>query len=204
MATALDRRHRTLAHFLAWEEQQAERYEWIGRRVRMMTGGTIDHARIIRNVALALDRLLQGRDCEVFTNDIKVVSPEDDVMYPDVVVACGNLSGQATRLETPVVIEVLSDSTSARDHGPKRWAYQTIASLSHLVLIDQFKPVVEVATRDEDGSWRSVIQRGLEGHAQLTALGLELDLEEIFSRVGFTGSETAEGRAPPSDTEREA
>ena len=186
MATALDDRHRTLADFLAWEEQQPERYERVGGRVRMMTGGTIDHGRITRNVALALDRRLRERNCEVFTSDIKVVSPEDDVMYPDVQVACGELSGKATRLEAPVVVvEVLLESTAARDHGPKRWAYQTIASLSHLVLIDQSKPGVEVSTRNEDGSWRSVIQRGLEGRAQLPALGIEIGLDEIFARVTF-------------------
>jgi hypothetical protein len=62
--------------------------------------------------------------------------------------------------------------------------------------------VVEVATRDRDGSLRSVIQRGLEGHAQLTALGVELDLEEIFARVALTDPERAEGRAPAGGTER--
>jgi Uma2 family endonuclease len=96
------------------------------------------------------------------------------------------LSGKATRLEAPVVVvEVLLESTAARDHGPKRWAYQTIASISHLVLIDQSKPGVEVSTRNEDGSWRSVIQRGLEGRAQLPALGIEIGLDEIFARVTF-------------------
>ena len=205
MATALDDRHRTLADFLAWEEQQPERYERVGGRVWMMTGGTIDHGRITRNVALALDRHLRGRDCEVFTSDIKVVSPDGDVMYPDVLVACGELSGKATRLEAPaVVVEVLSESTAARDHGPKRWAYQTIASLSHLVLIDQFKPVVEVSTRSDDGSWRSVIQRGLEGRAQLTALGIEIGLDEIFARVDFASAEAAGEQASAAATEREA
>ena len=197
MATALEVRHQTLADFLAWEEQQPERYERVAGRVQMMTGGTIDHGRITRNVALALDRRLQGRDCEVFTSDTKVVSPEDDVMYPDVLVACGELSGKATRLEAPVVVvEVLSESTAARDHGPERWACQMIASLSHLILIDQSKPVVEVSTRADDGSWRSVIQRGLEGRAELTALGIEIGLDEIFARVTFASAAT---EAEPTD-----
>jgi Uma2 family endonuclease len=85
MATAPD--VRSLADFLAWERQQSERYEWVSGVVRMMTGGTIDHNRIIRNVSEALARGLQGRDCEVFTSDVKVVSPAADLMYPDVVVA---------------------------------------------------------------------------------------------------------------------
>ena len=51
MATALDLRHRTLADFLAWEEQQPERYERVGGVIRMMTGGTVAHNRITRNCA---------------------------------------------------------------------------------------------------------------------------------------------------------
>jgi len=197
MATALDDRHRTLADFLAWEEQQTERYERVCGVVWMMTGGTIDHNRITLNVSDALRQRLRGGKCEAFVNDIKVVSPEEDVMYPDVLVACGDVGGQATLLEAPVVVvEVLSPSTASRDHGRKRWAYQTIASLEHYLLIDQNQPVVEVASRTADGSWRSVIHRGLEGRAQLTALGLEIGLDEIFARVTFA---SAAAEAGPTD-----
>jgi Uma2 family endonuclease len=186
MATALDIRHRTLAEFLTWEEQQPERYERVGGVIRMMTGGTVAHNRITRNCARALETRLLGSDCEVFTSDIKVVAPEEDVIYPDVVVVCGAIADEATRLETPVVVvEVLSESTAARDHGPKRWAYQMIPSLQHYVLIDQAKPVVEVASRDDDGSWRSVMHRGLDVRVRLGVLGVEIGLEEIFARVTF-------------------
>jgi Uma2 family endonuclease len=126
MATALNARHQTLEEFLAWEREQSERYERVSGVIRMMTGGTLDHNRITRNVADALWRRLRGGDCEVFTSDVKVVTPTGDVMYPDVVVACGDLPGKATVLDKPVlIVEVLPEST-ARDHGRKRWAYQTI------------------------------------------------------------------------------
>jgi Uma2 family endonuclease len=200
MATALDVRHRTLAEFLAWEERQADRYERVSGVVWMTTGGTVDHNRITLNVANALRQRLQEGRCEAFVNDIKVVSPQEDVMYPDVLVACGDLPGQASLLEAPVlVVEVLSQSTASRDHGRKRWAYQTIASLEHYLLIDQSQPVVEVASRAADGSWRSVIHRGLEGRAQLPALGIEIGLDEIFARVTFTSAAAAAEPVDRSD-----
>ena len=101
MATALDSRHQTLVDFLAWERQQQARHERVDGVVRMMTGGTVDsQPASARNVARrALDERLQGRDCEVFTSDIKVVSPEDDVMYPDAVVVCGDISEQGDRAQ---------------------------------------------------------------------------------------------------------
>jgi Uma2 family endonuclease len=184
MATALH--VRSLTDFLAWERQQPERYERVSGVVRMMTGGTIDHNRIVRNVAEALARRLQGRDCEVFTSDVKVVSPAADVMYPDVVVACGPIPGKATELDAPtLVVEVLSQSTAERDQGHKRWAYWSISSLRHYVLIDQDQPIVEVSFPDPGGSWRSVIHRGLEARLRLDAIGVEIGLDEVFARVTF-------------------
>jgi Uma2 family endonuclease len=199
MATALNLHHRTLADFLAWEEQQPERYERVGGVIRMMTGGTVAHNRITRNCARALERRLQGSDCEVFTSDIKVVSPEGDVMYPDAVVACGDIPGEATEIHAPIlVVEVLSQSTAARDHG-KRWAYQQIPTLKHYMLIDQQQPVVEVASRDHDSSWRSVIHRGLDARMELTALVVEIELDEVFARVMFAPASPAPAGGVPSD-----
>jgi Uma2 family endonuclease len=117
MATQI--RHETLAAFLEWEEQQSERYERVGGRVWMMTGGTLAHNRITTNVLVALRTRLKS-PCEAFVTDVKVVTPGEDVMYPDVVVACGAFADRATLLTEPVVIvEVLSQSTAARDQGFK-------------------------------------------------------------------------------------
>ena len=98
MATALNTRHQTLEDFLAWERDQPERYERVSGVIRMMTGGTIDHNRITRNVADALWQRLRDGECEVFTCDVKVITPAGDVMYPDLVVACGDIPGKATVL----------------------------------------------------------------------------------------------------------
>jgi Uma2 family endonuclease len=194
MATVLKSDHATLGDFLAWEHEQPDRYERLGGVVRMMTGGTIDHNRITLNVADGLRRRLAGGDCEKFVNDVKVVTPTEDVMYPDVVIACGVIPGKATVLPDPVVVvEVLSESTAARDHGRKRWAYQTIPSLRHYVLIDQDEVGVEVASPDPTGGWRSVILRRLEDCLQLPALNVEIGLDEVFARVTLGRSPDATG-----------
>jgi Uma2 family endonuclease len=198
MATALDVGHQSLADFLAWERQQPERYERVAGVIRMMTGGTVAHNRLTRNCARTLEASLQGSDCEVFTSDIKVTTPAGDVMYPDVLVVCGGVPDKATEVETPVVVvEVLSESTAGRDHGRKRWAYQTIPSLQHYVLIGQDEPAAEVASRSDDGSWRSVIRRGLDARLRLDVLGVELGLDEIFARVTFAPAPSGEPAEVP-------
>ena len=160
-----------------------------------MTGGTIDHNRITLNVADALRQRLSDGNCEAFVNDMKVVTPAGDVMYPDVVVACGDIPGKATLLEAPVVIvEVLSESTAERDHGLKRWAYQTIPSLRHYVLVDQDEGGVEVTSPNANGAWQSVILRNFGDRLELTALKIEIRLEEVFARVAFSRVRGAGGR----------
>ena len=71
------------------------------------------------------------------------------------------------------------------DHGRKRWAYQTIPSLRHYVLVDQDEGGVEVTSPNEDGTWQSVILRDLDDRLQLTALKVAIGLEEVFTRVAF-------------------
>lgn len=189
MAPILVAKRPSLDEFLAWEEKQPERHERIGNVVHAMVGGTLRHNRTTLNVAQILMSKVSG-DCQVFTSDIKVVTPTDDVMYPDVLVACGDLEDRQTLVESPIVIvEVLSPSTARLDDTRKRWAYATIPSLRHYVLIGQDEPVVEVASWQEDGSWRSVIQRDHDGVAALPALGIELPCPEIFARIDFTATE---------------
>ena len=172
-----------LAEFLAWEEAQPLRHERLGGAVYAMTGGTLDHNRVALNTYSALRHLLGGTSCEAFAVDARVVTPRGDVMYPDVVVACGERRGTDKEIRDPVVVvEVLSDSTAARDHGVKRWAYATIPWLQHYVLIAQDRAEAEVASRDGE-VWHSVILRDLPATLKLDALGLEIGLAKVFAGV---------------------
>ncbi len=183
-------RNMTLEQFIEWESQQENRWERLYSVTRMMTGGTIDHNRITRNLAAALASRLPAQ-CEVFTSDVKVISPTGDVLYPDVVVACGPIYGQANQLQKPVLIaKVLSQSTAERDHGRKRWAYQTMKSLQHYVLVDRNEPIVEVSARDQDVTWRSVIHQSLTDQAAMPAIDVVIPLAEIFDRVSFVAEDS--------------
>jgi Uma2 family endonuclease len=117
----------SLSDFLAWEEAQPLRHEPVGGRVWAMTGGTLAHNTIALNVAFALRQRLAGTPCRVFAADMRVVTPRGEVMYPDVLVACGERADKETEIGDPVVlVEVLSGSRAERDDSLKRWAYGTI------------------------------------------------------------------------------
>ena len=62
----------TLDEFLAWEEEQPERYEFLDGVVRMMTGGTEDHDRLSVNLIRLLANALRGGPCSVHASNLKV------------------------------------------------------------------------------------------------------------------------------------
>ena len=55
-----------------------------------------------------------------------------------------------------VVFEVLSPSTRSEDLVRKRWGYQAIPTLAHLVYVDAARLRIEIATRAPDGRWWSL------------------------------------------------
>ena len=87
-------------------------------------------------------------------NDVKVVTPAGDVMYPDVVVACGDLPGKATVVDALVVIVEICRRARRRDHG-RAVGLPDHPVLRHYVLVDQDEGGVEVTSPNEDGTGRA-------------------------------------------------
>jgi Uma2 family endonuclease len=117
------------AAYLAWEETQEERHEYIAGEVFAMVGVRQSHNLATLNLATLLRRELKGSPCRVFVEAVKTrVEAADCFFYPDVVVTCD----PRDRL-TPdyvshplLVAEVLSESTAAFDRGRKFAAYRKL------------------------------------------------------------------------------
>jgi Uma2 family endonuclease len=166
--------------FLAWENRRAARYELIDGEIRMMAGGSRAHDLIAVNLTSLLRPLARRRGCNVHGSNLKVISPTGLVTYPDLFVRCGPLADDATECDDPVlIVEVLSPSTRGVDLIRKRWGYLAIPSLRQLIYVDAAKRQAEVATRAEDGSWRSVFVEGGEA-MPLIPLEAELRLADVY------------------------
>lgn len=169
----------TLDEFLDWERAQAERYEYVGGVIRMMTGGSNDHRRILGNAYRALANRLVGGGCEAFVEGPKILV-HDQSLYPDVAVICGEVLPKADyAVDAVVIVEVLSPSTDAYDRGAKWQAYQALPSLRHYLLVSQDACVVDLYTREGDG-WRPMRFKGQESTVPLTALEFDLPIAELY------------------------
>jgi Uma2 family endonuclease len=174
----------TLAEFLDWEACEPERYEYLDGVIRMMTGGTVDHATIRLNVAAGLLPGVRARRCRIFDEGPKVVGNSFS-MYPDVMVTCKSPDPKAAFVTEPVIIvEVLSRSTESYDRGSKWRAYQSIATLVHGVFISQDEVKVQVYTR-EGALWRFEVFDDLALDLVLPAIGCSLSLADIYRETSL-------------------
>lgn len=80
----------SFADYLAWEETQTERHEFVGGVAYAMTGGTQAHHEVTAN-AFAELRRIYGDHCRVYSQGFKVrvqLGLDDRAYYPDVFVTC--------------------------------------------------------------------------------------------------------------------
>lgn len=172
------------AEYCAFEREASLKHEYLRGEVFAMTGGTLEHARLISRLNYLLNRELAARPCRVFSSDARIrVEAADFDAYPDVSVVCGEPRTAAQSelaLVNPTLIgEVLSDSTEAYDRGQKASYYRQIPSLQAYLLVAQHEPRVELQTRQADGSW-SLVETVTGGRLEIGALGIGLLVDELY------------------------
>jgi Uma2 family endonuclease len=183
------RKRMSYAEYIERELTAEVRSEYHGGEVLEMTGGTIDHSRIIRNVAGELRTLLRGKPCESFESNRRLHIRElDQSVYPDAQVICGPIQfhgpdvSRTTVLNPTVVIEVLSPGTAAYDRGEKMRAYLSVPSLKQYVLIESTTAYAEILTRAEAG-WLRTDAKGVESTLAIASIDVELKMSEVYLGV---------------------
>jgi Uma2 family endonuclease len=183
MSTAAKKKAFSRDNFLAWEERQEARWEFLDGVIAMMAGGTIDHNKIVDNVAAALRPSARARGCWPFQHNQKLAPrANDDVAYPDLAVVCGDVDGRATVVpEAMILVEVVSKSSRMADYAKKWDSYRTVGALRHYLVIEQDEAMVTSWNRStEDEPWRQESVEGLDGEIDVAALGLRVTLRQIY------------------------
>jgi Uma2 family endonuclease len=177
----------TVQEYLAFERQSEMKHDYLEGEIFAMTGASRSHNRITLNIAFALETQLEDRDCEVFANEMRVLTPTRLYTYPDIVVACDPLRFDDSELDTllnPVlVVEVLSKSTEAYDRVTKLSHYRTIPSLAGVILVAQNKVHVEQLIRQTETEWLFRESDQLDMSLELPSLGCRLDLLKVYRKV---------------------
>lgn len=177
-----------LKNFLAWENSQRDRHEFVRGEVFAMVGVRRVHGRLVMNLGRLIGNALAGTPCDVYAETMKV-QVADDVFYPDVFVTC-DAQDRVTDLvfsAPALIVEVLSPSTHAYDRGLKFALYRRLASLKEYLLVDPDTRRVE-AFRLSVAGW--VLHDMSDAETlHLGSLGIDLAMSEVFAGVEAAGDQ---------------
>jgi len=174
----------SFSEYLAIDAASEQKHEFIGSAVISMSGGSPEHARLSMAIGTALGAQLRGKRCAVYSSDLRIrVAATGLATYPDVTVVCGQLQtdpdDKHTVINPTVIIEVSSPSTQSYDRGTKYAHYRRIPSLAAYVLVSQDERLIEVFTRNDDGTW--TLRDVREGAATLSAIDCAISIDDIYS-----------------------
>lgn len=179
-------RRLTVDQFLKLYEGTEGRYELVDGEVFAMAGGSLRHARVAKNITVALDRQLSGTGCQPLRSDMGLRIDQAKLRYPDVAIYCDprDLGGDDDTVQAlsfpKVIFEVLSRSTAGEDRGIKVAEYKTLDTLQAIVLVDPAAQTIELHERLAPNEWRHLLLPPESG-VSLRDPALTLAFAEIFA-----------------------
>lgn len=177
------RKPMTMEEFLAWEEQQELRHEFDGFEPHAMTGGSLEHAVIERNLIYSLTGRLMGKPCQPYTSNLKI-RVRHSIRYPDAFVACSSQRrGTKVVLDPVVVFEILSPSTAQIDLGIKNEEYRDTPSVKRYVILSQDRQQATVFQRVGDEWVGRIASAG--SVLAMPEIDIEIPLNELYRDVDF-------------------
>lgn len=180
---ALETRPMTAEEFLAWEEAQPAKHEFVRGEVFAMTGGIDRHNTVAINLLVKLRQHLRGTPCRVYASDVKLrVEAADCFFYPDLMVTCSaaDLASRSFKREPVLVVEVLSPSTAAFDRGAKFTEYRRLPSLAEYLLVDVERLHCDLYRKGADGLW-VLHPSGPDEAVRLASLDLVVEAGELWA-----------------------
>jgi Uma2 family endonuclease len=186
MAMQSARQHMSFEQYLLLVRNSDQRYEYWDGEVRLMAGGSSNHATITLNFAVALDQALSDDALyHPYVADKLVRVAPTKTVIPDIVVSCDNADqGESQIIDSPVlVVEVLSRSTEVTDRFVKLALYQAKESIQEIVFISQVIQRVEAFSRSTRG-WLYQ-QYGTGQSFLLGSLDIKVEVRQLYRRLSI-------------------
>ena len=168
--------------FLSWAEGREGRWELRDGRPVLMAPERAAHALTKYAAQESLKAAIQraGLPCRMFPDGMTVRISARTAFEPDALVVCPSpLDLHTMEIPNPiVVVEVLSPSTAADDHGVKLDGYFSLMSVEHYLIVDPDRRVMIHHKRGTAGAIETRILR--EGLVRLEPPGLEAEVAAFF------------------------
>ena len=174
--------------YLEMEKASLEKHEYYKGEVFAMSGASIEHNIIVKNINTLILPFLKGNPCDMFGSDLRIHIPENSLYtYPDFSIICDKPEltddDKDSVINPSVIIEVLSKSTKDYDRGTKFHLYRRIKTLQEYILIDSISLCVEIYIRQADNSWQLTEFNQPEDSFPITSINLTLQLKDVYEDV---------------------
>jgi Uma2 family endonuclease len=168
--------------YLVWADGRPGRWELRDGKPIMMAPERAAHALTKLSAQIALKEGIEraGLPCRVFPDGMTVRIAARTAFEPDALVVCPPPTDLNT-MEIPnpvIVVEVLSPSTAAVDHGRKLSGYFSLPSVEHYLILDPERRVVIHHKRGQGEAIETRVLTG--GAARLDPPGFEVAVEALF------------------------
>ena len=169
------------AAFMAWTEGQQGHWELREGAAFPMSPERALHGLTKYAAQKTLDAAIAsaGLPCRMFPDGMTVRINPRNAFEPDALVVCPPPPRDAVEIPNPViVVEVLSPSTAAFDHGAKLDGYFSLPGVAHYLILDPDRRVLIHHQRGEAGA---IVTRILcEGVLRLDPPGIEAEVGAMF------------------------
>ena len=163
--------------FLSWAQGRDGRWELHDGQPVLMSPERAAHAltkyAAQESLKAAINRA--GLPCRMFPDGMTVRIAKRTAFEPDALVVCPSPRLEAIEIPDPVVVvEVLSPSTAADDHGVKLDGYFSVASVHHYLILDPDRRVMIHHKRGAAGAIETRVLR--DGLVRLDPPGLQAEV----------------------------
>jgi Uma2 family endonuclease len=177
------------------EETAEFKNEYRDGEIVQMTGGSINHSRIIRNLSRVLGNSIEGTAFELFHGGLRLWIPQyRRGTYPDVMAIEGDpvfTEGRNDEILNPIlIVEVLSKSTQGFDREDKFRLYRSIPQFREYVLVSQSEFLVSQYIKNKSNQWLFQEYEGESATISFTSVGVQISASDIYNKVVFETEES--------------
>ena len=176
--------------YLEQERAALEKHEYYRGEVFAMSGSSLEHVIITRNLTISIGNKLKGKSCQPYGNDLRMHIPLNTLFtYPDLSIICGKPELLDNNFDTAtnptVIIEILSPSTRNYDMGIKFKLYRDINALKEYILIDSENVYVEKHVRQANNSWLLSEVKNIDEQLKIESVQIIIALKDIYEGISF-------------------
>lgn len=175
----------TVPEYFSLEEAGEVRHEFINGNLIEMSGASREHHKICKNLLRILENLMVDKGYEVFIENMKVkIQNENQYYYPDIFITkeAETDENKYVQFEPELIVEVLSETTRAKDMVDKFIQYRKIKTLNYYLLVEPEKYLVLYNFKDEQREWDMISYTKLDETIPLPNLNISLAMADIYKK----------------------